>query len=66
MPKMMADSLPFRSQASEVRSGVRPEGELAPFRERGQEAPGGRDPGPSIGGPDALGTGSNSFPAKVR
>jgi hypothetical protein len=50
---MDADKLPFRSQAAEMRTGVRPVGELEPFRERGQTAPGGASMADAIGAPDA-------------
>jgi len=62
----MADDLPFRSQAESTRTGVAPVGALLPFRERGQTAPGGASLGDSVGGPDALGTGSNSTALPVK
>ena len=65
MAKMMADDLPFRSQADAVSSGVRPVGELTPFRERGQTAPGGESMASDLGTPDALGHGGG-FPAKLK
>lgn len=59
-----ADKLPFRRDADA--SFPAPEGVIPPFREgRGQAAEGGRDIGPVLGGPNALGHG-NTFPARLK
>lgn len=62
---MMADDLPFRSQASAMRGNrPGPEGAIAPFKERGQTAEGGPSMEPGVGAPDATGHG-NGLPFRV-
>lgn len=62
---MMADNLPFRSQAGTSGTG-QPVGAIGPFAERGQTAPGGASPEAALGPSKALDNGSNTFPAKLK
>lgn len=62
---MMADDLPFRSDAAAMRGNrPGPEGALPPFRERGQTADGGADISGAVGPTDATGHG-NELPFRV-
>jgi len=63
---MMADKLPIRSDAAAMANQPGPVGAIGPFAERGQTADGGDSMAVGVGAPDALGTGGNAAPFKVK